>query len=409
MPPESVTSKRSVDVANGQNGTNGKNGERAAKRRRLSPEAYGSITTRKTSDLETSLEVDHMILDYLTYQAIETCFAHKHLPTHVEVDKASPVDHALLQVDDFFHLFKSRYPRYIPDNELRLRQALLQLVTLITQRLSRNSSTPSKSALEAIRSKNQRRACEWIGDAIHSPTAGHDTIALFDAELPVPQEELELSRAHFLDTLNAPAEDEMYEDAFYGVKGCVSLLDLLPLFMRVSAICHGMWDSGLTPQWMQLAADWMLQACLEQYLVFGATGSDVMDEAFAWGYKEWEGDGQNGEEQRTGHNDDPFQTEYDQGKAEEWEQIRNHALATLISVKGGELIPHLLQISFDHPIADVDRSITRFLRSLAKAIPEPVLAQLERGKLDGMSEQETQKFMRDECGLDMSRLSLGEF
>ncbi|KAF7191589.1 hypothetical protein HII31_07091 [Pseudocercospora fuligena] len=380
------------------------NGERPKKRVRLSQDARPSITTREMDDVGTALEVDHMILDYLVYQAINTCLAYQHAP---RAEKgASTVESSIIQVNEVLQLFQHRYSRYRFYPEFRFRQQLLQLVTLVTQRLVKTSVTPLKTSLLALREQNKARAIEWIGrDASRLPTASYD-VAPFENELPLSIKKLENNRAQLLDSLDIPPEDHDYEDAFFGTNAFVSLLDILPLFMQVSARCHNIFNSSnLTSQWMQLAADWMLRACLEQYLICGKEGSDAIDEAFAWGYRERDKDA---DETNVQVSDDPFDSERDEEDVQRWEIIRRHALAKLFPAvdKNKErdccLVWHLGAINVTNPVTTLYTDITEFLRSLSEAIEKPVLAQLETGQLAGMSMAETRQFVRD-CGLDVEK------
>lgn len=376
-------------------------GERPKKRVKLSGRDYAAFASREMDDIETALEVDHMILDYLLYQAIGAC-----------LDRNN-VSICLTQADQFLRLFQGRYPAYRPDQELHFRQLLLQLVTLVTQRYVRCPATPAKSSLQSLRDSNQTRARTWIGDASRLPTVDANTKP-FDSALPVTAEELEENRAHVLRSIDIPPEDHVYEDAFYGTSECVSLLDLLPLFMRISGACYTMFSCPPTDTWMRLAAAWMLQACLEQYLIWGASGSDAIDEAFAWGPKRPEDFQEEGEDM-TGEapkihdrrrDENPFCLDMDGEDAELWKDIRTRALETILSAKDQywkDLVSHLAAVSERHPLAKTDKEIVGFLKSLAECIPEPVLVQLQKGQLRGMSKEETSAFIR-QCGIDIAEL-----
>lgn len=386
--------------------------EPARKRPRLSDQDYGAILTKETKDLETSLEVDHMILDYLLSQAIATCFSNAHLHW---TDAVSPVERDLQQVDAFQKLFRSRYPTYQLDAEIRFRQQLLQLVSLFSQRLTHNATTPGRTSLQRLRETNTARARRWIGDASRLPTAGRNTDP-FDSDLPLSAQNLESNRAHVLSSLDLPPEDDAYDDAFYGTSASPSLLDLLPLFMRVSAACYSLFDSSVNDGWMALATEWMLQACMEQYLVFGASGSDALDEAFAWGHKEHGAEDEGPDELCEGMFED------EGAEVEGWAMRKTTALeklfpqegavdGTMTLAKDGEaearsreaagethLVSHLTSIAARHPVLEFEKSVLSFLEALSRSIPAPVLEQVERGQLDGMSEEQTQAFLK-ECGL----------
>lgn len=64
----------------------------------------------------------------------------------------------------------------------------------------------------------------------------------------------------------------------------VSLLDTLPAFMALSAVQNSMHESDITVLWMDLAARFMAQAALEQFVDYGVEEQDVLLDAFAWGF-----------------------------------------------------------------------------------------------------------------------------
>ena len=65
----------------------------------------------------------------------------------------------------------------------------------------------------------------------------------------------------------------------------VSLLDLLPDFMSISAnsIIRNQVQAYVGP-WVELAAELCVVAALEQYILFGVEDDRPRREAFAWGY-----------------------------------------------------------------------------------------------------------------------------
>ncbi|KAI5361097.1 hypothetical protein Slin15195_G122090 [Septoria linicola] len=381
---------------------------------KTSDREHASIISRQMEDAETALEVDHMILDYLLYQAIDACLAgSRHAVSEAKYRRQ--IDLCLFQVDQFLRLFRSRYPNYRSDAELRFRQLVLQLVTLTSQRFVRCPSTPARASLQNLRDRNRERARHWIGNASRIPTAEYNVRPLDDA-LPIPANEVEENRAHVLKSLGVEPEDDAYADAFYGTSESVALLDLLPLFMRVSAACHQMFECPPTEKWMRLAADLMLQACLEQYLVYGSSGSDAIDEAFAWGPKQ-----QTEEQDEDDHilekehkpeeatDDDPFGEDMEQEDIELWQSVKAQALQIILSTEKQywkDVASHLAAVWDKHPLSTTERELVAFLDNLAGCIAEPVLVQLQRGQLQGMSRAETSKFIAA-CGIDVASILKG--
>ncbi|WPG98056.1 Hypothetical protein R9X50_00084100 [Acrodontium crateriforme] len=383
-----------------------------AKRPRLSNTARCLIESHTAAE-ETALEVDHMILDYITYQATDACLASREAVGRIQENQAKHNGKAtanvyqnlslannLAMADSFVAIFKSRHPAYAWDEELGFRIRLLQFTALFTQRLTRNPSTPSKPALKHLRETNQTRTMEWIRTASRIPSIPFNQKAL-DTVLPLSLTELERNRAQTLHALQAPAEEEA-EPAFYGTASSISLLDLLPLFMRVSADLHGLLDRQPTRFWLDLAADFMLQACLEQYLVRGSDGTDAVDNAFAWGekmpstrskeredddYEDEDEDDDDEDEESTHH---MFKTPTEPGL---WKQIKHSRLEALLSTSPSkDYRLHLENLARQKPIATFEAGILEYLNAVRKSVPAPVLIQREMGKLDDMSARETKAF-----------------
>lgn len=403
--------------------------ERPPKRPRLANDAHANIEER-TADKKTALEVDILILDYLAYQSTAACLASR----DSTISTSATLVRNLTMTNEFCAGFEARHAAYSFDAELRFRVKLLKLVTLFTQRLTRNHTTPPSSALKQLRASNNDRARSWIGSADRVPSAQYNTTVFDDPSSFPGTEELERNRAHVLHELGIPAEDEDYEDAYYGTSSCVSLRDLLPLFMQVSAARSAMCNSSANEHWMRTAGDFMLQACLEQYLVIGGQGSDAMDEAFAWGYREtakpesgdMEVDEQEVDDGRADEVQDMFEDAEYATEVPGWRQLKVQYLALLIppsttttsqdpysvpsSDDAGEsnspaptnLISHLELVAANHPITTFEANILGFLLAMSQSVAKPVLSQLEAGELDGMSKQETTDFIRS-CGLGPAR------
>ncbi|KAK4556398.1 hypothetical protein LTR86_006542 [Recurvomyces mirabilis] len=405
--------------------------ESASKRVKLDTTATTALETREVVE-ETSLEVDVMMLDYLAYQATAACLASR--ISSKRHSNAPSLHHNLTLTNNLLSHVRARHPTYTFDPDLRFRLMLLQFTTLFTQRLTSNRSTPSQTTLEQLRLANQTRARTWIGTAHRIPSSTYPT-ALYDNPHSFPTiDELDRNRAHVLHSLSIPAEDEAYEDAHYGTEASLSLLDILPSFMRISAARCTMSESFLTETSMQMLAEFCLQAAIEQYLVFGAEGTDTVDEAFAWGYKESspsrrheDGSAEEGEEEEEEEEEeqedevnDMFTDDRYETEVEGWAEIkaayisqlfprnitsaasRNNAF-TGAGPSAEDLTTILETAATNHPIADFETNILSYLEAMAQSIPEPVLVQLEHGQLDGMSKAETQEFIQS-CGLAVSGL-----
>lgn len=388
-----------------------KNGQRPpAKRSRDSEELVARIETQ-CAQFDTSLEVDHMILDYLAYQTIKACFASRDLNN----DGLSPKSFSnnLALFDSCIRNFRARYPKFSPDQEIRLRLLLLKLITLFTQRCTFNPTTPCPRPERRITSASRE------GPLGQSLGLYNFDITAFDDDLPASTDTLRRNRAHVLDQLGVPAEDE-HEEPFYGTSTCLSLLDLLPLFMQASALRNAMSASNLTDRWMDLACDFMLQACLEQYLVFGAKGVSPAKDSFDWGYDvnmdvdlEVTSSGEQANELNAMFEDEDYAVEVEGWASRKAECISQVLLAgdrvrpstptgdTENSTAATDLVSRLESIAEAHPIAEFEMSLLSFLNALSRSIADPVLVQLESGKLDGMTEVETKDFLAS-CGCSLA-------
>jgi hypothetical protein len=414
----------------------------AHKRRKLlpSPPPQGKIFI-KTGDDSVSLEVDHMILDYLSYNAAKAVLA-----SRTSSDMRSPsLENKLAVVDNFLEMFKARHPSYVPDAELRFRLLLLKFATLYCTRFDRATAVPSRDALCGLRENNTARAMNWIQNADRMPSGKYD-LSGFESEPSFDQDTIEANvssqqqdnvesrrndarhrkstdarqqaclerrRAYTLKVLNRPAEDDLYEDAFYGTPECLSLLDLLPSFMGVIAARNELNNSNLSTGLMELAAQFMLQASLEQYLACGATGCDAIDEAFAWGlkptpspksHKKSDSNGLSGDNSPVdllSEVDRMFQEEDNPSQeVPDWHDIKASHIAELAHNDSETLRQHLEDVAHGYPIADFEETVLQLLAGLAASLPKPVFSQLEKGTLDGMSSAETQEFLQKDCGLD---------
>ena len=257
---------------------------------------------------------------------------------------------AISMVDSFLRSFQLRHPSACVAKNLKLRLKLLRLTCLFTCRLSRCESTPSREELEELRRANRKRAERFnlsssaifcggsrkrkrkrdsIAVSTAAPTLSQNFNPAFVQELPLSDEILQRNRELTLNDLSIPTSSPVSvpptssspssspssssssppsspshlstatsSKIFYGTPDSVSLLDLLPFFISTSAARANLGSEAeefvVQPRWMELAAEWMLQAVLEQYRIFGAEGTDVIEEAFAWGYSGAVNDGGRG-------------------------------------------------------------------------------------------------------------------
>jgi len=171
-------------------------------------------------------------------------------------------------------MFKANHPSQPVPTSLQFRLRLLQLTALYTRRLTPCTTTPSASALRDLRIQNKAQAERWL------QTRSLEVPEWFDVAF-LTEDTLQRNRLHVLSQLSvwSPTAAE-----FYGHSESVSLQDLLPMFLDLSAASRRMQNSNTKRRWMEMAAEWMLQASLEQSLIYGKGEAETIRDSFAWAY-----------------------------------------------------------------------------------------------------------------------------
>lgn len=146
---------------------------------------------------------------------------------------------------------------------IKLRLRLVKFTTLYGRRLTQSTTTPSSADLEALRQIHRRRASEYWD----SSSDGSFQESAFQHRHPSERRSATQFRANI---------------------ESVTLSDLVPMFIGLSAARSTMQMStrDITKQWMHLAGQFMLQAALEQCLLYGQCSAEKLREVFSWGWKE---------------------------------------------------------------------------------------------------------------------------
>ena len=139
----------------------------------------------------------------------------------------------------------------------------------------------------------------------------------------------------------------------------LSLPDLLPTFMSLSAAKASSADGSIEDQWMHLAGVFMAQATIEQLGLYDVYGEDVLEEAFAWGWaaSEWPDEATD----RVAINK-LFRDEDSGTEVEGWKEMKDH-------------YRQLARERSKQP--EFDMRLNGFLQSLFEDQPKPVLKQAE--------------------------------
>ncbi|KAL8785935.1 MAG: hypothetical protein Q9213_003084 [Squamulea squamosa] len=179
----------------------------------------------------TQLVIDEAILDYLIYTAIISSLELLDVSSKKEHKAHLPVQ----MVDAYLPIFRSLHSKHHAPAEIQFRLRLLQFTYVFVQHYQSSSATTSSMERQNINT-----------------------------------EDLKESRS-----ADARQKQQHYD---------MSLEKTLPLFLALSAVQNELQGSAITEIWMILAAGYMAQAYIEQVVVYQNKRSDLLEEAFHWGY-----------------------------------------------------------------------------------------------------------------------------
>ncbi len=143
---------------------------------------------------------------------------------------------------------------------------------------------------------------------------------------------------------------------------------------------------------MRLAARYMAHAFAEQYLVYNSQRPEdqVLHEAFAYPFDAESYPEEGSDEWAVNA---MFYGEDD--VVEGWEDIRQEHMRALKPGPGVSLHEHLKAlVAHNLPLSTFEDTVMTFLERLLSAYPKPSLVQLEAGKVDGLSEEQTRTLQR---------------
>lgn len=348
----------------------------------------------KLTNPETSLEVDLMILDYFlctTINAVlnehiaqrsghQTSGAYESLlGTFEGLFSSHPalrsILHMLIMASVILTMFKANHPgQYVPD-ELQIKLQILTFANLMFRRHIQSWWLPSGATLHDQRKKNMERAKRWM--RCHSDSNLEIMHYGGSAKPVIPKSTLATNRRDMMSHLCVFCDQDFPDSEF-----CVSLLDILPEYV---ALCK-MVPLNVTHSWMNGAVVFMLQAAIEQILIYGNIIEDSIDEAFAWDWVEV-----TGQVLWTSENND--------AEASMWENKRISLKTSLLNNQRPTWEDHFRHLLTEFPLLHFDEMILELLSGLLKMLNTPVLMQLEAGKLDGLTVTETEAF-KDRIGVN---------
>jgi len=277
----------------------------------------------KSADPETLLDVDTLILDYLLHVATSTLLdiarAHRSddLPSTkkrqaellIQMVSCAPIPLPRGPVPFELHLrapttipntpaafltvFHSNHPSAPTSPTVDFRLGLLKFTTLFTKRFNPSSSSSlSPAALSPLRLQRRERARLFRS---HTDFLAGLDLSPFATD-PFPASSLQKQRqrrskafarssdSDSTSTVDSDTPAEGPSETFYGTSASLSLLDTLPPFMALCAAQTALHGNSPTDRFLRLAARYMAEAALEQYLVYGSAGTGPLLEAFAYGF-----------------------------------------------------------------------------------------------------------------------------
>lgn len=366
-----------------------------------------------------ALDVDVMVLDYLLHTTIKA---------HVDDFKnaRTPGTAATLTeiFDTFIKLFKHNHGEHQLSQETEFSLRLLEFVVLFTQR--RNPKVLPTSTLTHLKESSRRNTVvrmHWWDTArtdsevAESTTASKITDAWRDYFQPSPT----------TDDTASPAQDQLRAKA----AAQILLVELLPRFLDLSAEMGFNMDQSINEQWMNLAAEFMLQSAWEKHAYLDATPEEEpLKTEFAWGWWPLQAripvvDGMTREDvllERTvgmmfGADDDDDEEENSEIVRESptWSKVRLRYLCSFSIPQDEERekqhgesdstsirkqrqrtqkrqLQRLKEIAEEFPMKVFERRIVDFLEGCWKLERTPLLVQIERGKIDGFTSEEFEEF-----------------
>lgn len=313
----------------------------------------------RRADGVTQADVEKMIMDYFSYEGnkavLEEHDSRKRASKRISFVEGASSETAMENVKSFVSIFNQHFPGEKLDSKASFRVKLLQLNILFSHRAHSGFPVDAAISLESLKTSHGRRRSHFVQSRASCPLSRS-----FLGQLPVGIE----YRSHYVELLrqnNISIEPP--------------LLKLLPLFCKLSAYRGALESnsSSITKDWMNLAGQFMMQACLEILLVHGTSDADLLKEAFSWS---WKSDG----------NVDEMFANQSQREIAEWERIRAGWAGVLTpSSKQVPLAHHLIQIAAAYPVQSFERDLMNFLQTLHDGVSLPRLLQVEDGQIDGLT------------------------
>ena len=327
---------------------------------------------------ELADEVDQLILEYLVYQATRSLLRvyGQSLASKIPQPSFGAVAEQLEAVDSFMKSISYSRPHGGVGADTSFRLRLLQFTCLYTLRHQEDLAPTSPEDLASLRHENQLRVPRYqyrASNTLSSKKQGFGACVYLTA------------------ALDASPSDEAHASS-----PTILLLDLLPMFISVTRSRKQHRDDwSISPAWLQLAANFMLQAVLEQRQNNAKGAHSVLD-AFSWGkdfLDQWNRFGE--EASRDLELNSIFLLERDlcsnsshlevssANDAMTWDIMRTEYITMLVPPEPSSATTtrnYFKSLTTKNPIKAFETSLLDFLLALLDSLERPLLAQLEEGE-----------------------------
>ncbi|ERF71401.1 hypothetical protein EPUS_07429 [Endocarpon pusillum Z07020] len=345
---------------------------------------------KRCANHEYAEDVDAMILEYLIYNVTKACiddFAARNVGENAL--QASPNVLTQLHVlNDFLHIYRAKYKSKELDEEVRLWMEILELVALVVYRLVK--PFPLSTTVTSVAAQRQlaERRQYWL-------SARQKTSQVTEKESTIYK-----TLNNFCTQPTTTIENQLPHP---------TLGSIIPLFFNISARIAIFIDQSMSEQWIELAAQFMLQAALESCLMLDGTveGGNPLALSFAWGWipstywKDFDSSDKSGIEAELMINDMFADDRGNQSKGDPaWQKARLKYMSLLGSLQSGErldnrsLVTQLQKITNEYPIREFERKVMVFAQQMWEFCRKPLLVQIEEGRVKGMTECEFEDFKK---------------
>lgn len=289
---------------------------------------------------------------------------------------------------DFLRIYEAKYQPRELDEEVRLWLEILELVVLISYR--RSDPFPLSTTVNSA--STERRLAErrhyWLS-------------ARQGTAKPTDLENCIYTAYNGLDTISTHGTGNKVAHPM--------LSSISSLFFTISAKVASCIDQGISEQWMELAAQFMLQAALEPCLLPGsrANGENLLALSFAWGWippRFWDdvdsSDEISIEAEMMINNmfadDDGTRPRENQV----WQRMKLKYMSLFSSPQPRDpfdihaLSTQLEKIANEYPIQEFEKKVVAFSKGMWEFCRKPLLAQIEGGEVEGMTKPEFEDFKK---------------